>query len=190
MSRSISIAIFAGLLATGYVVVVQRPPQANQVVAAEPTAPQATVDPRDRDLALLKDKACDQAHAMVSVAYHYNNMWFAAQHENWPLAELYWNETRSHLRWAVRIIPVRTDAAGQEVKLGEILQALENTPLKQLKDAISAKDRGEFEMRYKMTLEGCYACHKAADKPFLRPGIPTQPAEPAINFDPAADWPR
>jgi hypothetical protein len=29
------------------------------------------------DVAQLQNKASDQAHAMVSVAYHFNNMWFA-----------------------------------------------------------------------------------------------------------------
>src|SRR5688500_17646496 len=62
-----------------------------------------------QEIQQLKDKAPDQAHAMVSVAYHFNNLWFAANRGNWPLAEFYLNETRSHTRWAVRIIPVRKD---------------------------------------------------------------------------------
>ncbi len=138
----------------------------------------------------LKDKASDQAHAMTSVAYHFNNMWFAGQAENWPLAQFYWNETRSHLRWAVRIIPVRKDGAGKEVKLQAILQAVENSPLKELEQAIKAKDRERFVAAYKFTLENCYACHKASDKPYLRPQIPKQPADPMVNFDPAAEWPK
>ncbi len=142
------------------------------------------------DVATLKDKASDQAHAMTSVAYHFNNMWFAAESENWPLAAFYWNETRSHLRWAVRIIPVRKDNAGHEVKLRDILEALENSPLKQLKGAIDAKDHEKFVAAYRFTLESCYACHKASDKPYLRPQVPERPAEPAINFEPNAVWPR
>src|SRR5437867_2659829 len=39
---------------------------------------------------------------------------------------------------------------------------------------------------YRRTLEGCYSCHKAADKPYLRPRIPEQPESRIINFDPAA----
>jgi hypothetical protein len=142
------------------------------------------------DLQTLKDKAPDQAHAMVSVAYHFNNLWFAGEAKNWPLAEFYWNETRSHLRWAVRIIPIRKDKAGYEIKLAEILDAMENTPLKQLQEAIATKDHDKFIAAYKFSLETCYACHKAADKPFLKPRIPEYPAEPTINFDPQADWPK
>lgn len=120
---------------------------------------------------------------MASVAYHFNNMWFAADAQNWPLAEFYWNETRSHMRWAVRIIPVRKDNAGQEVKLQNILEAVENSPLKQLREAIDAKDHEKFVAAYRFTMESCYSCHKASDKPYLRPRIPDRPAEPTINFD-------
>src|SRR4051812_4768898 len=62
----------------------------------------------------LKGIVPDQSHAMKDVAYHYGNLWFAGQKTNWPLAEFYWSETRSHLRWAVRIIPVRKDPQGNE----------------------------------------------------------------------------
>src|SRR6266542_1859369 len=33
-----------------------------------------------------------------------------------------------------------------------------------------------FTRAYRLTLEGCYSCHKASDKPYLRPRIPEQPA--------------
>lgn len=153
-------------------------------------SPTTALPAMQTDVQQLKDKAPDQAHAMVSVAYHFNNLWFAAEAKNWPLAEFYWGETRSHLRWAVRIIPVRKDKAGYEIKLAEILDAMENTPLKQLQEAIAAKDHEKFVSAYKFSLEICYACHKASDKPFLKPQIPDRPAEPTINFDPQADWPK
>ena len=52
-----------------------------------------------------------------------------------------------------------------------ILQALENSPLKQLGEAIASKDAAGFDKAYRFTLEGCYACHKAADKPYIRPRV-------------------
>jgi hypothetical protein len=165
---------------------------ADRVPSSHADEPTATGGPPaiQTDVQQLKDKAADQAHAMASVSYHFNNMWFAAEAKNWPLAEFYWNETRSHLRWAVRIIPIRKDKAGSEIKLAEILDAMENTPLKQLQEAIAAKDHARFVAAYKFSLETCYACHKASDKAFLRPQIPDRPAEPTINFDPQADWPK
>jgi hypothetical protein len=142
------------------------------------------------ELAAIKDKLPDQAHAMQDVGYHFSNLWFAGSKANWDLAVFYLNETKSHLHWAVRIIPVRKDNAGQTIDLAALLEAAENGPLKQVQDAIEAKDGAAFERAYRFTLETCYACHKASDKPYLRPQIPVQPETPIINFDPKATWPK
>jgi hypothetical protein len=142
------------------------------------------------ELETIKGKLPDQAHAMQDVGYHFSNLWFAGQKEHWQLANFYWSETRSHLRWAVRIIPKRKDTAGREIDLEAILQALEKSPLKQLEESIKAEDQPAFEKAYRSTVEGCYACHKASDKPFIRPQIPLQPEARVINFNREADWPK
>ncbi len=49
----------------------------------------------------------------------------AGQRQNWPLAQFYLDETRSHLKWAVRIIPVRKDPAGQDVDLTALRRFLD-----------------------------------------------------------------
>jgi hypothetical protein len=164
---------------------------ANDPVAIAQTAKPAP-DPQTlaADMETIVGKLPDQSHAMEDVSHHFSNLWFAVQKENWPLATFYLNETRSHLRWAVRIIPKRKDSAGKEVDLQVILQAFENSPWKQMQDAIAANDKTEFEKKYRFGLETCYACHKAADKPFIRPQIPTAPENSIINFDPSADWPK
>ena len=164
-------------------------PTGHQVAAQTAKAAPAAPDLK-AEIEAIKAKLPDQAHAMQDVGYHFSNLWFARQKENWPLAEFYNNETRSHLRWAVRIIPKRKDLAGQEIDLEAILQAFENSPWTQLKDAISAKDTAAFDKAYRFAIETCYACHKASDKPFLRTQIPAQPETPIINFDPKANWPR
>lgn len=164
------------------------PPSFVQQAAAQQPAEAASPDlaSLEADVETLKQKATDQAHVMVSVAYHFNNLWFAGQHGNWPLAQFYWNEVRSHLRWAVRVIPVRKDNAGQDILLGEILEAMENSGLVQLQEAITAEDREKFVAAYKFSLQNCYSCHVASDKPFITLRIPTVPADPMIDFDPAA----
>ena len=65
------------------------------------------------------------------------------------LADFYWSETRSHLRWAVRIIPVRKDAQGNEIRLQDILDPIDKTSLQQVGDAIKAKDSAKFVEAYK-----------------------------------------
>ncbi|RUL82542.1 hypothetical protein [Tautonia sociabilis] len=130
-----------------------------------------------------------QSHMMADVGYHFSNLWFAGRAENWPLAEFYLAETRSHLRWAVRRIPIRKDNQGQDINLVNILEAFENGSLDKIQKSIAQKDRAAFETLYKESLTMCYSCHKAADKPYLRPRIPEEPETDIINFDPDADWP-
>src|SRR5437867_802044 len=149
-------------------------------------APEVTNAPS----ALSTNNGPDQSHAMVDVGYHFANLWFAADKENWPLAKYYLEETRSHLNWAVRIHPVRTTKAGGEVDLKGILQAIDNSFLSEIDGAITNKDTGRFKTAYRQTLEGCYACHKACDKSFLRPQIPSAPSVAILNFDPNATWPE
>lgn len=140
-------------------------------------------------VAALEQLIPDQAHIMADVGYHFTNLWFAGTAENWPLADFYLAESKSHLRWAVRRIPIRKDNQGREISLGNILEAFENGQLAQLKKTIDGKDRVAFQATYRESLTFCYSCHKAADKPYLRPRVPDAPESRAINFDPKADWP-
>jgi hypothetical protein len=41
------------------------------------------------EIARLKGIVPDQSHAMKDVAYHFANLWFAAQKQNWPLEEVH-----------------------------------------------------------------------------------------------------
>lgn len=140
------------------------------------------------EVARLKRLVPSQSHAMQDVGYHFTNLWFAGQSRNWPLAGFYLAETRSHLKWAVRIIPVRKTQAG-EVDLDGIRQAFDGELLAAIQQAIEVKDAARFASAYKLALKGCYACHKTSEKPFLRPQVPLQPEQRIINFDPLATWP-
>ena len=132
----------------------------------------------------LKGLVPDQSHAMSDVGYHYANLWFAGSSENWPLAQFYSDEVRSHLRWAVRIIPKRKDAEGREIDLSGILTGLETSTLRDLDLAVREKDKGKFAAAYKAQLEGCMACHKATNKPYLRLRVPERADAGMIEFRP------
>jgi len=136
------------------------------------------------EVARLKGLVPDQSHAMADVGFHYTNLWFAGEQGNWPLAQFYSDEVRSHLRWAVRIIPKRKDAEGREIDLGGILGGLETSTLKDLAEAIRAKDREKFGAAYKAQLEGCMSCHKATNKPFIRLHVPERPDAGIVEFRP------
>lgn len=179
---SIGIAILAWPLSSLFRADIFRTAQAQQ--------PSATNEHLKAEIESLKRLLPDQAHAMVDVGYHFSNLWFAEQAGNWPLADFYFKETKSHLQWAVRIKPIRQDLQKQNIDLGKILESLEQSPLKNMQEAIAEKNHEKFVAAYKFTLEGCYACHKASDKPYLRPQIPLQPDSHIINTDPKANWPR
>ncbi|MBI4887421.1 MAG: hypothetical protein HY824_10025 [Acidobacteria bacterium] len=164
------------------------PGAAGQTRAAEGVVPASSAE---SDLAHLKDVVPSQSHSMSDVGYHFANLWFAGRQRNWPLATFYFNETRSHIRWTIRIRPVRKHPAdGHLVELQGIFDGIENGVLNLLKAAIDAHDPTQFEAMYRTTLESCYSCHKSSGLPHLRPMIPQAPGQPIINPDPNATWPQ
>jgi hypothetical protein len=142
------------------------------------------------EVARLKGMATDQSHVMADVGYHFGNLWFAGEKKNWPLAKFYFDETRSHINWAVRVIPVRKDSSGKDVDLKSIWQAIDSGLFLPIGSAIEQKDEPKFSTAYRAAMEGCYTCHKSSSKPYLRPQIPVIPTQPIINFDPDAKWPQ
>jgi hypothetical protein len=153
--------------------------------AAAQQTPAASDDPAAlrAEIERLKSIVPGQATAMTQVAYNFNNLWFAAHAENWPLAQFYANETRVRLRWALRITPVRKIATG-DLELQPFLDTLEKGALAKVGEAVIAKNVRELETAYRATLEACHACHVASEKPYLELQVPTAPAEPLIRFTP------
>lgn len=154
------------------------------VAQAPPAKPADDLAALRADVARLKDVATDQSHVMADVAHHFSCLWFAGKTNNWPLAEFFFSETQSHLRWAVRVIPVRQDAAGRDVDLRAILQAVETSSLKDLHDTIAAKDGAKFETAYRTMIQSCTACHEASAKPYLRPKVPRRPDTEILKSEP------
>jgi len=179
--RSVLLAtgLGAGLLLSGASELIFEPAmlQARARQAPQPKVPQQT------ETNSLEGHLPDQAHAMADVGYHFANLWFAADKQNWPLAKYYLGETRSHLQWAVRIHSVRKTSAGAEVDLKGILDAIDNSFLTQIDKSIGNKDAVGFKAAYRQTLTGCYACHTACEKPYLRPKVPNAPAASILDFD-------
>jgi hypothetical protein len=185
-----AVGLGAGLLLGSGLVGLQSNPLVPQARAQPTTDPKpGGVDETQPDLRTLSERLPDQAHVMADVGYHFANLWFAADKQNWPLANYYLNETRSHLKWAVRIHPVRKTSTGAEVDLNGILEAVDGGLLAEVGRAITNKDTVKFKATYQQSLQGCYACHTACEKPFLRPQIPTSTAVSIINFDPDASGP-
>jgi hypothetical protein len=141
------------------------------------------------DVAKLKANAPSQSHTMSDVGYHWTNLWFAAENKNWPLAMFYFEEARDHIVWTIRLRPVRKAPDGSDVNLMPIFQSIDTSAFKAVTDAIQAQNSTAFTAAYRESLAACYGCHKASGKPYLRPEIPTAPAQTIINVDAAATWP-
>jgi hypothetical protein len=122
-----------------------------------------------------------QSHAMMDVAYHFTNLWFAGQQQNWPLAQFYFNEARNHIAWAVRLVPVRKTSHG-ELRLQEMFDTFDKTLLADLKKQIADKNGKQFKSAYRGALDGCNACHMAAEKPYLHIVVPDKPAVHIVEF--------
>ncbi len=152
--------------------------------AAEVDSEAAQIAALKAELEQLRGQLPSQSHAMTDVDYQFTNLWFAAQEGNWPLATFYLNETRSHINWTVRLRPVRKLASGQEVDLRPLLQAIEQSGLTGIRMALDKHDNKAFKAAYQDTLDQCYSCHLASEKPFLHPGIPTAPATRLIQMKP------
>lgn len=150
------------------------------------------IEAMQNDIAHLKAVVPSQSHAMTDVAFQFSNLWFAGKENNWPLAEFFLHESRQHIRWTIRIHPIRKSPSGDPVDLVSIYDSIdgEGGILVKLQQAIDKKDSVQFADAYRKTLVECYSCHKASGKPFLRPMVPTVPPQTIINFDPSATWPQ
>jgi hypothetical protein len=152
--------------------------------AAVPATAQSSDGASNAEVERLKKLVPSQSHAMADVAYHWTNLWFAAEQKNWPLAEFYFNEARSHMQWTILIRPIRKDDQNRDVDLQAIFDALDVSSFAAVKMAIAQKDSQKFPAAYKLALDGCYTCHKTSAKPYLRPIVPTAPAQSIIDFAP------
>lgn len=122
--------------------------------------------------ALSKLAVRTQSHVMIDVEYHFSNLWFAGQNGQWELASFYLREAGSHLKWMVRIRPVRSIRGGGSVDLQPFRQSIEQSGFAQLDKAIEHGDSAAFDAAYRQTLNECYACHQAAGLAYLKPHVP------------------
>ena len=138
----------------------------------------------------LKDKAVSASVAMADVSFHWSNLWFAGQAKNWPLAAYYYNESRNHVRWLIRINPKPKGPEGELVDLQGIFDSLDKSTFAAVKTAIDNKDSAGFETTYRAALESCYQCHKSVGRPYLKLQMPKVAPQTIVNLDPNATWPK
>jgi hypothetical protein len=151
-----------------------------QKPAEQPTAAamSAELQTLRAEIEKLRGQVPGQAHVMIDVGQHFSGLWFAVKQKNWDLARFMFDETKSHLRWAVRVRPVRKLSTGKDLELQGILDGVENGVLDKLQDAVARKDLKAFQHSYRITIDACNSCHQAAEKPYLRVHVPPRLGEP------------
>ena len=82
----------------------------------------------------------------------------------------------------MRVIPVRKDREGREVDLRAILDALEQTTLKDLDAAVKSQQKERFSAAYKAQLENCMACHRAVSKEYITLHVPERADAGMVEF--------
>jgi hypothetical protein len=189
MLKNLIVFIVGALI--GGLVVWKAPAMGQASAKDQPKADAGKIDlvALNNDVAHLKDIIPSNSHLMADVGFHYNNLWFAGQKKNWPLAQFYFDETRSHIRWLIRKSPTVKTKEGEVVNLQGIFDGIDTSSLAMLKKSIEDKNLEQFTANYKLMLESCYACHKSVGRPYLRPMIPTVQPQSVINYSPDASWP-
>ena len=124
----------------------------------------------DADVTRLKALLPSNSHIMMDVRWHWTNLWFAGRAKNWPLAQFYFNETRSHIQWLIKKSP-KIGSRGpdkEEVDASRRSSTRSITSsLADVKNAIAAEDSAKFAATYKTMLDSCYSCHKSVGRPYL-----------------------
>jgi len=134
----------------------------------------------------VREQLPGQSHVMMDVGQHFSGLWFAVDNGNWDLASFMFNETHSHLKWAVRVKPVRKLSTGSELQLASILEGLEHGVLDRLKATVASKNRKDFQEAYRAMVQGCNSCHQAAEKPYLKVRVPARMGELPLELKPAS----
>jgi len=99
---------------------------------------------------------------MREYGYRFATLWYAAQAQNWGMAQY-------QLKEATEIQEV-----GEITRPGNasLLKGFEHSYLDKIDKAIKAKDMTAFESSYKAAILGCNTCHKATGHPYVQVQMP------------------
>jgi hypothetical protein len=187
--RGISAPVFLGTLALGAVIggmaVEYWLVRHGVATTTAQTAQTTLTGDAAADLAHLKNIIPTQSHTMKDVGDHWNNLWFAVEKKNWPLARFFLDQARQQARWTIAIRPERVLPDGSKVDLKGLLTATDLSAFANVQLAIEDQNKEEFVNAYKQALAACHACHSAIGMPFLRPTVPTVHPSTILDFEPA-----
>jgi hypothetical protein len=97
---------------------------------------------------------------MTLTQMRHAKLWLAGDAGNWPLASYELDELKEGFDDLVAYHPTHKDAP---VPIAQIVPKMMSVPLKDLEDAVGAKDRDKFTRAYDDLTRGCNGCHQATN---------------------------
>jgi hypothetical protein len=117
-----------------------------------------------------KESAPGLGEYMTTIQLHASNMWFAANATNWDLAIYELDEMKETMETAKAL-----NAEKNGVKISNVLDAVLQSQIVQLEDAIKHRGKSEFQKSYDATLSACNGCHSEAGLKFIHIVRPSAP---------------
>ena len=146
----------------------QRLSESNQQAAI--ASLQDAVKLTQADVAALKEAAPGLGEYMTTIQLHAGKLWFAVNATNWGLANYELDELKETMAAAKTL-----NAEKNGVKISNVLDAVLQSQIAQLEEAVKRKGKAEFQKAYDATLSACNGCHSEAGVKFIQIVRPTAP---------------
>jgi hypothetical protein len=95
---------------------------------------------------------------MTLTQMRHAKLWLAGDAGNWPLAAYELDELKEGFDDLVAYHPTHKDSP---VPIGQVVPKMMSAPLKDLEDAVAARDRERFTRAFDDLTKGCNGCHQA-----------------------------
>jgi hypothetical protein len=153
-------------------------PAGTPAAAFSPTDTQVTTTHSPLTLAQIANIQPGLGTVMIEYGIRFNNLWFAAQKNNWDMAHYQYLE----------MLEIQEVGETTRANRADALKAFENGALAPLDKAAQAKDLAAFTTAYDTAISGCNGCHatsSSADFKSYKFVKITRPTAPDFNN---VDW--
>jgi cytochrome c553 len=121
-------------------------------------------------ISAAKESAPGLGEYMTTIQLHAGKMWFAVNALNWDLASYELDELKETMEAAKAL-----NAEKNGVKVSNVLDAVLQSQIVPLADAIKHKGKAEFQKSYDATLTACNGCHSETGVKFIHIVRPSAP---------------
>jgi hypothetical protein len=118
---------------------------------------------------------------MGVIQQHHAKLYYAGTKANWPLADYELSEIQEGLDDAVRFYPKFKEV---QEPLTNLVPTMTKGSLVDMRAAIDQKNERSFEHAFSALSASCSSCHAAANRPFIKIQVPTEPMFSDQRFAP------